>query len=79
MTGRPVRLNPDTPTPVAPVRREHRRTPGPSTVGRSIVYITCPFCGEEVTAYLWSLNGSGKRCHCGAKHDGYGITTAARA
>lgn len=59
-----------------PEVREHRSVPGPSTMGRSIVWITCPFCGTEVTAYLWSLAGSGKRCPCGAKHNGYGQTTA---
>jgi hypothetical protein len=45
---------------------------GPSTMGRTVVYITCPFCGTEVRAYLWSLAGSGKRCTCGAKFDAYG-------
>lgn len=47
-------------------------TSGPSTMGRTIVYITCPFCRFEVTAYLWSLAGSGKKCRCGAKLDAYG-------
>lgn len=36
--------------------------------GQSYVYITCPFCGYEVKAYIWSLAGSGKLCTCGAKH-----------
>lgn len=47
-------------------------TPGRSEIGRTVVYINCPFCGVRVTAYLWSLCGSGKRCECGAKFDGYG-------
>ena len=36
--------------------------------GRSSADIECPFCGAVVTAYLWSLAGSGKKCPCGAKH-----------
>lgn len=37
--------------------------------GRVRVEITCPFCGAIVTAYRWSLGGSGKLCPgCGAKH-----------
>ena len=59
-------------------KREHTRTDGRSSVGRSVVYITCPFCGEECTAYMWSLAGSGKRCTCGAKHTAYGYTEAPR-
>lgn len=35
-------------------------------MGRIVVRIICPFCGERVTAYLWSLAGSGKKCPCGA-------------
>jgi len=26
----------------------------------------CPWCGDTVKAYLWSLSGGGKRCLCGA-------------
>lgn len=26
----------------------------------------CPFCKDEVKAYVWSISGSGKRCTCGA-------------
>jgi len=37
--------------------------------GRSQCVIECPFCKHRVTAYLWSLAGSGKMCpECGAKH-----------
>lgn len=43
-----------------------------SRVGRTQVAITCPFCNARVIAYLWSLCGSGKRCTCGAKLNGYG-------
>jgi hypothetical protein len=38
-----------------------------SEFGRSTVDLCCPFCGSTVTAYRWSLAGSGKRCACGAK------------
>ena len=37
-----------------------------SAVGRSTAHIDCPFCGDSVLVYLWSLSGSGKRCACGA-------------
>lgn len=52
--------------------RQWTGTQGPSTMGRSIVYITCPFCRAEVTAYQWSLSGGGKRCGCGALFGAYG-------
>lgn len=29
-------------------------------------YFNCPWCGLEVKAYVWSISGGGKRCHCGA-------------
>ena len=29
-------------------------------------YFDCPFCGDEIKAFLWSLSGGGKRCNCGA-------------
>lgn len=38
-----------------------------SEFGRSTVTLECPWCLAEVTAYKWSLAGSGKRCLCGAK------------
>lgn len=43
-------------------------TPARDQNGRGKIYfsIACPFCGAMVTTYLWSLCGSGKRCHCGA-------------
>lgn len=31
-----------------------------------VLFVDCPFCGDEVKAYLWSLSGGGKRCLCGA-------------
>jgi hypothetical protein len=37
--------------------------------------IRCPFCKATVRAYHWSLYGGGKKCSCGAKHDGYGNTS----
>lgn len=42
--------------------------------GRSSIDIKCPFCGQVSTAYLWSLNGCGKKCACGAKHSARGWT-----
>lgn len=30
------------------------------------IYFYCPFCRDEVKAYVWSLVGGGKRCDCGA-------------
>jgi hypothetical protein len=60
-----------------PEYREHQRYPGPSEMGRSRVYIVCPFCGNQCTAFLWSLSGGGKLCPgCKAKHDAYGTTRA---
>lgn len=38
-----------------------------TAIGRSSVTMRCPWCGRTVTAYTWSLVGSGKRCACGAK------------
>ena len=49
-------------------RRKYTARMGTSGVGRTTIYITCPFCGVETMAYLWSLAGSGKLCSCGAKH-----------
>lgn len=53
-------------------RREYEsggRFPG---VGRSYTWILCPFCGDRVKAYLWSLAGCGKRCACGALFSAHG-------
>lgn len=46
-----------------------------SAMGRTTVMIHCPFCATDVIAYLWSLCGSGKKCACGAKFNGYGTAT----
>lgn len=35
-------------------------------------YIECPFCLNEVKAFLWSLSGGGKRCGCGALFGSHG-------
>lgn len=35
--------------------------------GRSTCYIKCPFCDNEIMIYIWSFNGCGKNCPCGAK------------
>jgi hypothetical protein len=45
---------------------------GHSEMGRSTIVITCPFCGQEIEAYKWSLAGCGKKCFCGAKHTWFG-------
>lgn len=55
--------------------KDHEKVAGRSTIGRTIVYVTCPFCGVETECYAWSLAGSGKLCECGAKHDGHNRTT----
>ena len=54
--------------------RDYKRTGKYSQFGRSYCYITCPFCNEEVKAYIWSLAGCGKKCSCGAVHTYYGFT-----
>ena len=41
--------------------------------GRSYCYVTCPFCGLQCRAFVWSLAGSGKNCPgCDAIHGNYG-------
>lgn len=47
-------------------QRTYTNTPVNHRVGRSTLYITCPFCGDSVRTVLWSLCGGGKRCSCGA-------------
>ena len=50
-------------------QRKHTHRPGESKNGKSTVFVTCPFCQEEVEAYIWSMAGSGKKCpKCGAVH-----------
>lgn len=44
-------------------------------MGKSRIFIECPFCGTRFWAYLWSLAGGGKKCEnkkCGAKHSSWG-------
>lgn len=49
--------------------REYTVSGGRSQFGTSFIFIICPFCGEKVKAYLWSLAGTGKKCpECGAIH-----------
>lgn len=43
-------------------RRPCSMRPRTSEMGRSTVYVKCPFCGVETVAYNWSLAGGGKRC-----------------
>lgn len=33
-----------------------------SRMGRSSVTIRCPFCGDDMEAFVWSMRGGGKRC-----------------
>jgi hypothetical protein len=42
--------------------------------GKTYFYITCPFCFDRSKVYAWSMAGRGKRCPCGAMHDGLGRT-----
>jgi len=56
-------------------KRKHTRSLGKSEIGKSTVFVKCPFCGVETECYTWSLYGSGKRCRqCGAVHHGIGYT-----
>ncbi len=43
-----------------------------AAVGTSYCYIKCPFCGDRVKTYIWSISGGGKRCDCGALFDSRG-------
>ena len=44
-----------------------------SRIGRSSIDITCPFCGTETKAYIWSMAGKGKKCDgCEAIHYNHG-------
>ena len=44
-----------------------------SEMWRSSIVIRCPFCGQQFTAYVWSLSGGGKKCpDCGAMHGSSG-------
>ena len=40
--------------------------------GRSRIVFACPWCQQDVTAYVWSVTGGGKRCDCGAIFGGSG-------
>lgn len=54
-------LNPNCERREYTVKREGLERPS-----HVIWYFDCPFCGNEIKAYLWSLSGGGKRCLCGA-------------
>jgi len=47
-------------------------------MGRTRITLVCPICGAHVTAFVWSLSGSGKRCGCGAKHGSMGTQPPAK-
>lgn len=53
-------------------QRKYERYGMVSRPGRSSVMIVCPFCRLHFEAFMWSLNGGGKRCDCGALHDSKG-------
>ena len=46
---------------------------GTSEHGRSTLLITCPFCDQEVTVFIWSFRSVGKSCGCGALIDSVGF------
>ena len=49
--------------------RRHKSSAPVSRFGRTSIRIYCPFCNTAVTAYVWSLAGSGKKCPgCNAIH-----------
>ncbi len=53
--------------------RPHATVRTVSEFGKTRSLIECPFCGEPVWAYHWSLAGGGKKCpNCGAKHTWWG-------
>lgn len=57
--------------------RPHKESNLISEFGKTHLDIECPFCGTKVTAYLWSLAGSGKKCPtCGALHGHAGLSLA---
>ena len=37
-----------------------------------VVFFNCPWCHQEIKAYVWSLSGSGKKCGCGAMFSKWG-------
>jgi len=47
----------------------HRR--GLESPSSRVIWFDCPWCGNEVKAYVWSLCGGGKRCECGAIFGAY--------
>ena len=56
----------------AEMREWHTMPGGSRKFGRSTMVIQCPFCKNDITVYLWSFAGCGKRCDCGARLDVYG-------
>lgn len=34
--------------------------------GRKSAKVDCPFCNTAVNCFVWSINGGGKKCPCGA-------------
>lgn len=64
--------SPEAAAPVDSELRDYNILSRTSGMGRTQITLVCPCCGAEVTAYVWSLAGSGKRCSCGALHTSYG-------
>lgn len=57
-------------------QREFKVLDRRSEMGKSRVYIECPFCLTRFWAYIWSISGGGKKCEnkqCGAIHTSFGI------
>lgn len=53
--------------------RKYRVLRGISEMGKSRIYLECPYCQTKVWGYLWSMAGSGKKCPgCGAIHTMFG-------
>ena len=49
-------------------RRPYAVLRGYQRGGCRLIDIRCPFCNAVVTAHVWSLAGSGKKCECGSLH-----------
>ena len=69
--GRFFRKDPDAPEIETKEYTVHRT--GLQPPSSNISYFYCPFCGDEVKAYVWSICGGGKRCDCGALFGAHGV------
>lgn len=55
-------------------QQKKKWTQGNSEHGKSTMFVTCPFCNEEIEVYIWSYHGGGKKCECGAHLFGFSAT-----